>query len=89
MCLFICILVYTVVLVLSISALMAEDNLKTSSDCVKVIFWPITVVVFVIGMILLVLIWAPRKLFKGILLCLYEIKDFFIKIFYCAIEDED
>lgn len=89
MCLFICILVYTVVLVLSISALMGEGNLKTSSDCVKVIFWPITVVVYLIGMILLVLIWVPRKLFKGILLCLYEIKDFFVKVFYCAIEDED
>lgn len=89
MCLFMCLLVYTVVLVLSVSTLMAEDKLKTSSDCVKVIFWPITVVVFLIGMILLVLIWAPRKLFKGVLLCLYEIKDFFIKVFYCAIEDED
>ena len=89
MCLFICLLVYTVVLVLSISALMAENKLKTSSDCVKVLFWPITVVVYLIGLILLVLIWVPRKLFKGILLCLYEIKDFFVKVFYCAIEDED
>jgi hypothetical protein len=35
------------------------------------------------------LIWVPRKLFKGILLCLYEIKDFFVNVFYCAIEDED
>ena len=89
MCLFICILVYTVVLVLSISALMGEGKLKTLSDCVKVIFWPITVVVYLIGMILLVLIWVPRKLFKGILLCLYEIKDFFITIFYSAIKDEN
>lgn len=89
MCLFICLLVYTVVLVLSVATLMTEDKLKTSSDCVKVIFWPITVVVFLIGMILLVLIWVPRKLFKGILLCLYEIKDFFVKVFYCAIKDED
>ena len=89
MCLFICILVYAVVLVLSISALMAEVNLKTSSDWVKVIFWPITVVVYLFGLILWVLIWVPRKIFKGILLCLYEIKDFFVDIFCSAIKDED
>ena len=89
MCLFICILVYTVVLVLSIAAQTAEGELKTSSDWVKVIFWPITVVVYLIGMILLVLIWVPRKLFKGILLCFYEIKDFFVDVFSSAIDDED
>ena len=38
MCLFMCLLVYTIVLVLSVATLMAEDKLKTSSDCVKVIF---------------------------------------------------
>ena len=89
MCLFICILVYTVVLVLSISTLMAEVKLKTSSDWVKVIFWPITVVVYFLGLLLWILIWVPRKIFKGILLCLYEIKDFFVDIFCSAIKDED
>lgn len=87
--LFICILVYTIVLVLSISAQMAECNLQTSSDWVKVIFWPITVTVYCLGLLIWVLIWVPRKLFKGILLCLYEIKDFFVKIFYSAIKDEN
>lgn len=86
---FIFIAIYIVVLVLSIAAQTAEGELKTSSDWVKVIFWPITVVVYLIGMILLVLIWVPRKLFKGILLCLYEIKDFFVTIFYSAIKDEN
>lgn len=89
MLLFTCILVYAVVLVLSISALMAEVKLKTSSDWVKVIFWPITVVVYCLGLLLWILIWVPRKIFKGILLCLYEIKDFFITIFYSAIKDEN
>lgn len=89
MCLFICILVYTVVLVLSISALMAEGELQTSADWVKVIFWPITVVVYFLGLLIWVLIWVPRKLFKGILLCLYEIKDFFVTVFYSAIKDEN
>ena len=86
MCLFYCILVYSVVLVLSISTLMAEGKLKTSSDLVKVIFWPITVVVYLIGLILWVLIWVPRKLFEGIRICLYEIKDFFVEVFNSAIE---
>ena len=89
MCLFICILVYAVVLVLSISTLMAEGNLNTSSGLVKVIFWPITVVVYFLGLLLWVLIWVPRKIFKGILLCLYEIKDFFVDVLSSAIEDED
>lgn len=89
MCLFMCILVYTIVLVLSIALLMAEVKLKTSSDWVKVIFWPITVVVYFLGLLLWVLIWVPRKIFKGILLCLYEIKDFFVDIFCSVIEDED
>ena len=72
MCLFMCILVYAIVLVLSISVQMAEVNLKTSSDWVKVIFWPITVVVYFLGLILWVLIWVPRKLFKGIMAKLQE-----------------
>ena len=97
MCLFICILVYVIVLVIGISVLMAEVN-KTSSDCVKVIFWPITVVVYLLGLILWVLIrvsinlfegirmFVPRKLFEGIRMCLYEIKDFFVEAFDSAIE---
>lgn len=86
MLLFTCILVYTMVLALSIAAKTAEGELKTSSDWVKVIFWPITVVVYFLGLLLWVLIWVPRKLFKGILMCLYEIKDFFVDVFCSAIE---
>lgn len=86
MLLFTCILVYTMVLTLSIAAKTAEGELKTSSDWVKVIFWPITVVVYFLGLLLWVLIWVPRKLFKGILMCLYEIKDFFVDVFCSAIE---
>ena len=86
MLLFTCILVYTMVLALSISAMTAEGELKTSSDWVKVIFWPITVVVYFLGLLLWILIWVPRKLVEGIRICFYEIKDFFIKVFYSAIE---
>ena len=86
MLLFTCILVYTMVLVLSIAAQTAEGELKTSSDWVKVIFWPITVVVYLLGLLLWILIWVPRKILKGILLCLYEIKDFFVDVFCSAIE---
>ena len=86
MLLFTCILVYTIVLALSIAALTAEVKLKSSADWVKVIFWPITVVVYFLGLILWILIWVPRKLFEGILICLYEIKDFFVEVFYSAIK---
>jgi hypothetical protein len=73
------------VLALSIAALVAEGELKTSSDWVKVIFWPITVVVYFLGLLLWVLIWVPIKLFEGIRICLYEIKDFFVEVFDSAI----
>ena len=86
MLLFTCILVYTIVLALSIATLTAEVELKTSSDWVKVFFWPITVVVYFLGLLLWILIWVPRKLFEGIRICLYEIKDFFVEVFYSAIK---
>ena len=86
MLLFTCILVYIIVLALSIAALTAEVKLKTSSDWVKVFFWPITVVVYFLGLLLWILILVPRKLFEGILMCLYEIKDFFVEVFCNAIE---
>lgn len=86
MLLFTCILVYTMVLALSIAAQTAEGELKTSSDWVKVIFWPITVVIYFLGLLLWILIWVPRKLFEGILICLYEIKDFFVEVFNSAIK---
>ena len=84
---FIGILVYIVVLVLSISVQIAEGELKTSSDWVKVIFWPITVVVYLLGLILWILIWVPRNLFKGICFCFLEIKEFFEDIFRSAIKE--
>ena len=86
---FIGIIVYVTVLLLSISASMAEGDLQTSSDWVKIIFWPITVVVYILGLLLWVLIWVPRKLFQGICICFYEIKDFFVDVFCSALEDED
>ena len=86
MLLFTCILVYTMVLALSIAALTAEVKLKSSADWVKVIFWPITVVVYFLGLLLFVLIYVPKKLFEGIIICLYEIKDFFVEVFDSAIE---
>ena len=88
MLLFTCILIYSFVLALSIATLTAEGELKTSSDWIKVIFWPITVFVYFLGLILFVLIYVPRKLFKGIRMCLYDIKDFFVDVFCSAIEDE-
>lgn len=87
------ILVYVAVLLLIIAgnmnALEGEFNLTTSSDWVKVIFWPITVVVYLLGLILWVLIWVPRKLFKGICICFYEIKDFFVDVFCSALGDDE
>lgn len=90
---FIGILVYVSVLLLSIAgnvnACEGEFNLQTSADLVKVIFWPITVVVYILGLLIWVLIWVPRKLFKGILLCFDDIKDFFVDVFSSALGGED
>ena len=83
------IFVYVVVLFLGILGSVNTSNLETSTYWVKVIFWPITVVIYFLGLIIWLLIWVPRKLFKGLLLCFYEIKDFFVDVFSSAIDDED
>jgi hypothetical protein len=83
------IFVYIVGLFLSVLASVNTSALETSTYWVKVIFWPITIVIYFLGLIIWLLIWVPRKLFKGILLCFYEIKDFFVDVFSSAIDDED
>jgi hypothetical protein len=81
--------VYIVGLFLSVLASVNTPNLETSTYWVKVLFWPITIAVYVVGLLIWLLIRLPRKLFKGVLLCFYEIKDFFVDIFCSAIDDED
>ena len=87
------IFVYIAVLLLStagkFNAWVGEFNLPTLADWVKLIFWPITIVIYILGLLIWLLIWLPRKLFKGVLLCFYEIKDFFVYVFSSAIDDED
>jgi hypothetical protein len=83
------IFVYIVGLFLSVLASVNTSALETSTYWVKVIFWPITIVIYFLGLLIWLLIWLPRKLFKGILLCFYEIKDFFVDVFSSAIDDED
>ena len=83
------IFVYIVGLFLSVLGSVNTSAFENSTYWVKVIFWPITVVIYFLGLLIWLLIWLPRKLFKGILLCFYEIKDFFVDLFYSAIDDED
>ena len=83
------IFVYIVGLFLGVLGSVNTSNLDTSTYWVKVIFWPITVVIYFLGLLIWLLIWVPRKLFKGVLLGFYEIKDFFSDIFSSAIHDED
>ena len=83
------IFVYIVGLFLSVLVVMTKIDFQSSSDWVKVIFWPITVVIYFLGLIIWLLIWVPRKLFKGILMCFCEIKDFSSDVFSSAIDDED
>ena len=83
------IFVYIVGLFLGVLGSINTSNLDTSTYWVKVIFWPITVVIIFLGLLIWLLIWLPRKLFKWILLGFYEIKDFFVDVFSSAIDDED
>ena len=83
------IFVYIVGLFLSVLGSVNTSALETSTYLVKVLFWPITVVIYFLGLIIWLLIWVPRKLFKGVLLGFYEIKDFFSDVFSSAIDDED
>lgn len=83
------IFVYVLGLFIGVLGSVNTSNLDTSTYWLKVIFWPITVVIYFLGLIIWLLIWVPRKLFKGLLLCFYEIKDFFVDVFSSAIDDED
>lgn len=66
----------------------ARVNSLNQSGWLKVIFWPITVAIFLLGAILWLLIWVPRQLFKGLLLCFDDIEDFFINVFCDATKDK-
>lgn len=83
------IFVYIIGLFLGILGSVNTSNIDTSTYWVKVLFWPITIVVYAVGLLIWLLIWLPRKLFKGVLLCFYEIKDFFVDVFSSAVDDED
>lgn len=86
---FIGIFVYILGLFLSALGSVNTSALETSTYWVKVIFWPIIVIVYIIGSLIWLLILVPRKLFKCICICFYEIKDFFVDVFRSAIDDED
>lgn len=73
--------VYIIVLIMWLTVLYVEEDYVNPSDWVKAIFWPITVLIFLLGVILSLSI----KFFKGILLCFGEIKDYFINVFRDAI----
>lgn len=81
--------IYIVGLGLGVAFACAEVNDLNQSGWVKVIFWPITVSIFLLGVILWLLIWVPRQLFKGLILCFDDIEDFFIDIFRNAIGKND
>lgn len=83
------IFVYIVGLFLSVLGSVNTSALEISTYWVKVLFWPITVVIYFLGLLIWLLIWVPRKLFKGVCICFYEIKDFFVDVFCSAIDDED
>ena len=83
------IFVYVLGLFISILASVNTKTLESSTYWVKVVFWPITVVIYLLGLILWLFIWVPRKLFQGIRFCLYEISEFFVDVYQSAIDDED
>ena len=83
--LYLLLVVYIIALIMWLLVLYAEEDCVNPSDWVKAIFWPITVSIFLLGIILSLSI----KFFKGILSCFGEIKDFFITTFYSAIKEEN
>jgi succinate dehydrogenase/fumarate reductase cytochrome b subunit len=83
--LYLALVVYIIVLIMWLIVLYAEEDYVNPSDWVKVIFWPITVSIFLLGVMLSLSI----KFFKGILLCFGEIKEYFVTTFYSAIKDEN
>ena len=81
--------IYIVGLGLGIAFACAEVNGLNTSDWVKIIFWPITAAIFLLGGILWLSIWGPIQLFKGLMLCFDEIGDFFITVYCNAIGENN
>lgn len=70
------ILAYVVIIALSIS--VREDD--SPVFWIKVLFWPITLFVYILGIIFAIILMVPRKLFEGICICFKQIKNLFIDI---------
>lgn len=81
--------IYIVGLGLGVAFAYADVDGPNTSRCVKIIFWPITVSIFLLGAILWLSIWVPRQLFNGLILCFDEIGAFFINIYSNAIGEID
>lgn len=77
--------IYIAVLLIGAAFACADVNGLNQYGWVKIIFWPITVAIFLLGCILWLSIWAPIQLFKGLILCFDEIGDFFITVYCNAI----
>ena len=63
-------------------------DLTIPGNCVKCFFWPIYGPIYSIGIIFGVFVYLTRKTYRGIIICLEDIKELFTDMWYAG-EDDD
>ena len=57
-------------------------NLTIPGNFVKVLFWPISGIIYIIAFIFGFFVYSTRGIYRGIIICLEEFKRLFIDMWY-------
>jgi prolipoprotein diacylglyceryltransferase len=63
-------------------------DLTIPGNCVKCFFWPIYGLIYSIGIIFGIFCYLTRKTYRGIIICVEDIKELFTDMWYAG-EDDD
>ena len=63
-------------------------DLTKPGNCVRVFFLPIYGLIYSIGIIFGIFVYLTRKTYRGIIICLEELQELFIDMWYAG-EDDD
>lgn len=63
-------------------------DLTIPGNCVKCFFWPIYGPIYSIGIIFGIFVYLTRKTYRGIIICVEDIKELFTDMWYAG-EDDD
>ena len=76
--------VYIIVLCI----LLIFVDLTKPGNCVKCFFWPIYGPIYSIGIIFGIFVYLTRKTYRGIIICIEDLKELFIAMWHAGEEDD-